>query len=101
MPKSGTLTKAHIVEAVAQANGYSRNQSFEIVEILLELIKAALESGDDVLISSFGKFCVKKKAERRGRNPATGKDMMLAPRKVVTFKWSGMLKKKLNSKKTL
>ena len=101
MPKSGTLTKAHIVEAVAQANGYSRNQSFEIVEILLELIKAALESGDDVLISSFGKFCVKKKAERRGRNPATGKDMMLAPKKVVTFKWSGMLKKKLNSKKPL
>ena len=101
MPKSGTLTKAHIVEAVAQANGYSRNQSFEIVEILLELIKTALESGDDVLISSFGKFCVKKKAERRGRNPATGKDMMLAPKKVVTFKWSGMLKKKLNSKKPL
>ena len=101
MPKSGTLTKAHIVEAVAQANGYSRNQSFEIVEILLELIKAALESGDDVFISSFGKFCVKKKAERRGRNPATGKDMMLAPKKVVTFKWSGMLKKKLNSKKPL
>ena len=101
MPKSGTLTKAHIVEAVAEANGYSRNQAFEIVEILLESIKAALESGDDVLISGFGKFCVKKKDERRGRNPATGKDMMLAPRKVVTFKWSGMLKNKLNSKKPL
>ncbi len=96
MPKSGTLTKAHIVEAVAEANGYTRNQSFEIVEILLERIKAALESGDDVLISSFGKFCVKTKDERRGRNPATGKDLILAPRKVVTFKWSGKLKEKLN-----
>jgi integration host factor subunit alpha len=96
MPKSGTLTKAHIVEAVAEANGYTCKQSFEIVEILLERIKATLESGDDVLISSFGKFSVRKKKERRGRNPATGKDLMLAPRKVVTFKWSGMLKNKLN-----
>ena len=98
MPKSGTLTKAHIVDAVAEANGYSRNQAFEIVEILLERIKAALESGDDVLISSFGKFCVKTKDERRGRNPATGKDLILAPRKVVTFRLSGKLKEKLNSK---
>jgi len=96
MPKSGTLTKAHIVEAVAEANGYTRNRSFEIVDVLLELIKSTLESGEDVLISGFGRFCVKQKAERRGRNPATGKDMMLAPRKVVTFKWSGKLKEKLN-----
>jgi integration host factor subunit alpha len=96
MPKSGTFNKAHIVEAVAQANSYTCNQSFEIVEILLERIKAALESGDDVLNSSFGKFCVKKKAERRGRNLATRKDLIIAPRKVVTFKWSGKLKKKLN-----
>jgi integration host factor subunit alpha len=63
--------------------------------------KSTLESGEDVLISGFGRFCVKQKAERRGRNPAAGKDMMLAPKKVVTFKWSGMLKKKLNSKKPL
>ena len=96
MPMSGTLTKAHIVKAVAEANGYSRNRSFEIVEILIERIKATLESGDDVLISSFGKFCVKKKSERRGRNPATGKYLILSPRKVVTFKWSGKLKEKLN-----
>jgi integration host factor subunit alpha len=93
-----TLTKAHIVEAVAEANGYTRNKSFEIVEILLKLIKAALESGDDVMISGFGRFCVKEKAKRRGRNPATGKDLILAPRKVVTFKWSGKLKEKLNTK---
>jgi integration host factor subunit alpha len=93
-----TLTKAHIVEAVAEANGYTRNKSFEIVEILLKLIKAALESGDDVMISGFGRFCVKEKAKRRGRNPATGKDLIIAPRKVVTFKWSGKLKEKLNTK---
>ena len=95
---SDTLTKAHIGEAVAEANGYTRNKSFEIVEILLELIKAALESGDDVMISGFGRFCVKQKAKRRGRNPATGKDLILAPRKVVTFKWSEKLKEKLNTK---
>jgi integration host factor subunit alpha len=60
----------------------------------VELIKQSLESGEDVMISGFGKFCVKKK--RRGRNPSTGKDLILAPRKVVTFKWSGKLKEKLN-----
>jgi len=91
MPLKGTLTKAHIVDAVIEANGFTRRKSVETVETLLELIKSTLESGEDVLISGFGRFCVKQKAERRGRNPATGKDMMLAPRKVVTFKWSGML----------
>jgi len=96
MPTSGTLTKAHIVDAVVEANGFIRRRSVETVETLLELIKSTLESGEDVLISGFGRFCVKQKAERRGRNPATGKDMMLAPRKVVTFKWSGKLKEKLN-----
>jgi integration host factor subunit alpha len=101
MPVKGTLTKAHIVDAVIEANGFTRRKSVETVETLLELIKSTLESGEDVLISGFGRFCVKQKAERSGRNPATGKDMMLAPRKVVTFKWSGMLKKKLNSKKPL
>ena len=95
---SDTLTKAHIVGAVAEANGYTRNKSFEILEILLELIKAALESGEDVMISGFGRLCVKEKAKRRGRNPATGKDLILAPRKVVRFKWSGKLKEELNAK---
>jgi integration host factor subunit alpha len=98
MPKSGTLTKAHIIDAVAEANGYTRNKSFEIIEILLELVKAVLESGEDVMISGFGRFCVKEKAKRRGRNPATGKDLIIASRKVVTFKWSGKLKEKLNTK---
>ena len=75
-----TLTKADIVEAVAEQNGYTNKRSVEIVETLLEIIKGDLESGEDVLISGFGKFRVKEKRERRGRNPATGEDMMLAPR---------------------
>jgi integration host factor subunit alpha len=96
MPKSGTLTKAHIIDAVAESNGYTRKKSIETVETVLELIKRSLESGEDVLISGFGKFCVKEKAERKGRNPATGEDMILRPRRVVTFKSSGKLKGKIN-----
>jgi len=91
-----TLTKAHIVDAISDQIGYPKNHSSEIVETLLEIMKKSLESGDDVLISGFGKFCVNEKRERRGRNPATGKDMMLKPRKVVTFRCSGKLRKKIN-----
>ena len=90
------LTKLDIVETVAKQNGLPKTKSFKIVETLLEIIKKSLESGEDVLISNFGKFCVKMKRERRGRNPATGEDMMLKPRKIVTFKWSGKLKDKVN-----
>ena len=90
-----TITKAKIVEAVAEQNGYPRHQSSEIVETLLEIIKQTLESGEDVLVSGFGKFCVKEKRKRRGRNPATGEDMMLTPRKVVTFKCSRRLRDKV------
>ena len=61
MPKTGTLTKSHIVEAVKVTNGYTQQKAFETVKILLELIKSTLENGEDVLISIFGKFCVKKK----------------------------------------
>ena len=90
------LTKLDIVESVAKQNGLPKTKSFEIVETLLEIIKKSLESEEDVLISGFGKFCVKKKKERRGRNPATGEDMILAPRRIVTFKWSRQLKDKVN-----
>jgi integration host factor subunit alpha len=96
MPKTGTLTKARIIEAVIETNGYTQKKAFETVEIMLELIKRSLENGEDVLISNFGKFCVKKKAERKGRNPSTGKDMMLAPRKRVTFRSSRKLREKLD-----
>ncbi len=90
------LTKADIVEDIRLKNGYTKNQAIETVEILLEIIKRTLESGEDVLISGFGKFCVNEKKERRGRNPATGEDMMLEPRKVVTFKCSGKLRDRIN-----
>ena len=98
MPSSGTLIKTNIVDAVAKANGFTRKKSIETVEILLEPIKSTLESGNDVMISGFGKFRVKNKKKGRGRNPATGKDIVLAPRKVITFKWSEKLKEKLNTK---
>ena len=91
-----TTTKSDLVNAVAEANGFPLNRAVEIIEILLELIKAKLAAGEDVLISGFGKFCIKKKRERRGRNPATGEDMMLDARRVVTFKCSGQLRDKIN-----
>ena len=87
-----TITKAHIVEAIAEQTGFPKNKSSEMVEILLELVKNSLESGEDVLISGFGKLCVKEKQERSGRNPATGGDMKLKPRKVVTFRCSRKLR---------
>jgi integration host factor subunit alpha len=90
------LTKADIIDVVAEQNGFPKNRSSEIFETLLEIIKMSLESGDDVLITGFGKFCVKEKRERMGRNPSTGEDMMMRPRKVVTFRWSGKLRERLN-----
>ena len=93
------LTKSHLIDAIAEQNGFTRKKSTETVETILELIKSSLASGDDVLISGFGKFCVKEKRERKGRNPATGDDMMLAPKRVVTFKCSGKLREKVNGKR--
>jgi integration host factor subunit alpha len=92
-----TFTKAQIIEEIRSRNGFSRKKSADTVGILLEIIKSRLESGDDVLISGFGKFCVKEKKERRGRNPATGEDIMLAPRRVVTFRCSAGLRDRVNS----
>ena len=92
------LTKAKIVEAVAEQIGYTKNQSVNTIETLLELIKRSLESGEDVLVSGFGKFCVKEKHKRRGRNPATGEDMMLESRRVVTFNCSRNLRDRVNGK---
>jgi len=90
------LTKAKIIELIAEQNGFTKNKSTEVVETLIEIIKSTLASGDDVLVSGFGKFCVRNKTERRGRNPATGEALMLDSRKVVKFKWSGKLRDRLN-----
>jgi len=91
-----TLTKIQIVESIHYETGLPKNKSTEIVESLLEIIKKALASGEDVMISNFGRFCVKEKAERKGRNPATGDDLMLEPRKVVTFRCSGKLRDRID-----
>jgi len=93
-----TLTKHDLVEKIQLELGFLRNQSIDIAESLIVLIKNTLESGEDVLVSGFGKFCVKKKKERKGRNPATGEDAILPARRVVTFKCSGKLRDKVNGK---
>ena len=89
------LTKQDIVMQVHDL-GFTKKKSVEIIESLLEIMKDKLERGEDVLISGFGKFCVKIKHQRRGRNPATGDDLTLPARKVVTFKCSGKLRNKIN-----
>ncbi len=89
------LTKNDIVTKVNDL-GFTKKKATDVVESLLEIIKGALADGDDVLVSGFGKFCVKSKGRRRGRNPATGEDLMLRERKVVTFKCSGKLRESIN-----
>ena len=92
-----TLTKQHITESIQGQLKISKNASYELVENLLEVIKNTLASGEDIMISNFGKFCVKEKKVRKGRNPATGEDMMLDSRRVITFVCSGKLREKINS----
>lgn len=92
-----TLTKSSIIDRVQEETGLPRKRCDELVENLLELIKKTLESGEDLMISGFGKFCVKQKNQRKGRNPATGQDLMLNSRRVVTFKCSQTLREKINN----
>jgi integration host factor subunit alpha len=91
-----TLTKEVVTRSVFDRLDLSRTASAKAVETTFEIIKKTLESGEDVLISGFGKFCVKDKGKRKGRNPSTGKDLMLAGRRIVTFKCSTVLREKLN-----
>ena len=91
-----TLTKSHIVDAVQNQLGFQRSQSAKLVETILEILKKNLESGEDILISGFGKLCVKEKKERKGRNPSTGEDLTLDKRRVVVFRCSDQLRKKIN-----
>jgi integration host factor subunit alpha len=78
-----------------------KTQSAQIIDTLFELIKQSLQNGEDVLISEFGRFSVKEKQARTGRNPQTGKSMTLSQRKVVTFKCSRVLRKKINGQERL
>lgn len=82
-----TLTNADIVHELFAQNILGKTESAQVIDTLFELMKQALQKGEDVLISGFGKFYVKDKHERRGRNPRTG-EAMLPPRRVVTFKCS-------------
>jgi len=93
-----TLTKDHLVSSVGDRLGISKFESSRIVETVLETVKSSLKSGEDVLISGFGKFSAKKKAPRKGRNPATGESLPLDARTVVTFRCSGILRDKVNGK---
>jgi integration host factor subunit alpha len=92
------LTKHHIVDSVCTKLGLPKNKSVQIVENLLEIMKRTLESGEDVLIGGFGKFCVKDKKERKGRNPQTSEGITLRARRVVSFRCSGVLRDKTNGR---
>jgi integration host factor subunit alpha len=90
------LTKEKIIDSIYNQVGLSKSQSRTVVERLLEIMKQSLESGEDILISGFGKFVVKEKSARRGRNPQTTEDLQLRARRVVVFKTSGVLRDKIN-----
>ncbi len=98
MSNSKTPTKAGIVDLVNKELGFKRQNSKQVVETLIEVIKKSLEAGENLLISGFGKFCLCEKSERRGRNPATGEEAVLPARRVVTFKCSRKLREKVNGK---
>ena len=91
-----TLTKADIAKVIHNQVGRTKKQSAELVDCLFEIIKGTLEDGKDVLISGFGKFSIRERKERNGRNPLTGKPLVLSARKVVTFQCSGKLRSKIN-----
>jgi integration host factor subunit alpha len=91
-----TLIKTQLIDSVYKQVDLRKKKSTQAVDSLLEIIKKTLEDGEDVLISGFGKFCVKDKGKRRGRNPHTGEDLMLDERRVVTFRCSEVLRDKIN-----
>jgi integration host factor subunit alpha len=90
------MTKADLVSAISEQANVPKTEAYELLEELLGIIKDTLESEEEVKISGFGKFEVKRKNERRGRNPQTGEDLTINPRKIVTFRSSGMLKDRMN-----
>ncbi len=92
-------TKATLVDSIYNHSDLQKKESIVIIDSLLEIIKSTLESGEDILISGFGKFTVKEKKTRKGRNPQTEKPLQLDARKVVIFKCSAVLREKINKKK--
>ena len=94
-----TFTKADLIDALYNQLDLPKTRSSKVVASLIEIIKRALENGEDVLITGFGKFSVKEKRKRKGRNPHTREDLMLGERKVVTFKCSGVLRNRINKER--
>ena len=90
------LTKESLVNSVYNHLGLTKIESTEVVESLFEIMKSTLENGEDILISGFGKCCVRDKSERKGRNPATGENMKMRERRVVVFKYSWILRDMIN-----
>jgi len=90
------MTKADIVERVTIRCGCTRKEAIEYVETMFRIMKNTLESGEEIMVSGFGKFTVKQKNARRGRNPQTGEAITLDPRKVLSFKASPLLRKNIN-----
>ena len=94
-----TITKASLINSICETVNLTKQESASAFESVFETIKGTLESGEDVLISGFGKFCLKDKKERMGRNPETGDAMMIDARRVVIFKCSAVLREKINPEK--
>ncbi len=90
------VTKEKLIDSIYDNVGLSKVQSRNVVERLFDIMKQTLESGEHVLVSGFGKFAVKSKAPRRGRNPQTAEELRLRARRVVIFKASGVLRKRIN-----
>ncbi len=90
------MTKADIVETIYEKVGFSRKESAEIVDLVFDMIKETLETGDKIKISGFGNFVVREKRPRKGRNPQTGDEIQISARRVLTFKPSQVLRKALN-----
>jgi len=91
------MTKADLVETIYEKIGFSRKESAEIVDLVFDLMKETLESGEKIKISGFGNFVVRQKRSRKGRNPQTGKEIQITARRVLTFKPSQVLRKSLNT----
>jgi integration host factor subunit alpha len=90
------MTKADIVERIYDKVGFSKKESAELVEMVFDILKSTLEKGDKIKIAGFGNFVVKEKADRRGRNPQTGDEIVISARKILTFKPSQVLKASIN-----
>ena len=95
------MTKADIVEKVSERIGVTEKESQDLVESVLNLLKSTLESGENIKISGFGKFEVKQKKDRRGRNPQTGESITIDARRILSFKPSTVLRNVLNNETTL